>query len=86
MNNFPGGEINHARPPLRAIHRTTCKMSGDTTPGQTGSVPCPHCRAVLFFPFTGGPHQLPCPDCKAIVSLEVVHDGTKWRTKLQRTP
>jgi len=60
-------------------------MNGDTTPGQTGSVPCPTCGNFLFFRFTGGPHQLPCPSCHTLVSLEVVHDGTKWRTKLQET-
>ena len=60
-------------------------MNGDTTPGQTGSVPCPKCGNVIFFPFTGGPHHLPCPTCQTLVKLEVVHDGNKWRTKLQKT-
>jgi hypothetical protein len=58
-------------------------MNGDTTPGQTGSIPCPHCRSVIFFLFKGGPQQLTCPACRKIVSLEVVHDGIKWRTQLR---
>jgi hypothetical protein len=57
-------------------------MNGDTTPGQTGSVPCPHCRSTIFFPFSGGPHHIPCPACKKTVSLEVVYDGKKWRCKV----
>jgi len=59
-------------------------MSADTTPGQTGSIPCPHCHGVIFFVFKGGPQKITCPDCRKPVSLEVVHDGTKWRTKLQK--
>jgi hypothetical protein len=57
-------------------------MNGDTTPGQTGSIPCPHCQNPIFFIFKGGPQQLTCPACRKTVALEVVHDGNKWRTKL----
>ena len=62
------------------------EMNGDTTPGQTGSVSCPHCGGAVFFPFSGGPHQVPCPSCRKTVYLEVVHDGTKWRSKIIKSP
>lgn len=58
-------------------------MAGDSTPGQIGTVLCPHCGGSIFFPFNGGPHTLICPQCKQVVSLEVVHDGIKWKAKLQ---
>jgi hypothetical protein len=59
-------------------------MSGDNTPGQTGSIRCPYCSGVISFLFTGGPHRLPCPHCRKVVLVEVVHDGIQWRTKIVR--
>lgn len=61
-------------------------MSGDSTPGQTGSLRCPFCGGAIFFTFAGGPHKLPCPHCKKVVQAEVVHDGTRWRTKVVSAP
>lgn len=57
-------------------------MTQEVTPGETGSILCPHCSGSIFFAFKGGPHQLQCPNCKREVSVEVVHDGTKWRAKV----
>ena len=58
-------------------------MHGDT-PGQTGAIRCPHCGNTVFFPFRGGPQQLPCSKCRETVSVEVVFDGRRWRTKVIR--
>lgn len=57
-------------------------MAEEVTPEETGSIVCPHCGGPIFFAFTGGPHDLRCLHCKRMVGVEVVHDGTKWRTKV----
>ncbi len=56
-------------------------MSGERTPGRTGSIPCVRCGSSVCFNFTGGPHRVRCPGCKKPMSLEVVHDGRKWKVK-----
>jgi phage FluMu protein Com len=61
-------------------------MLGDSTPGRIGSVRCTHCAAAIFYVFAGGPHQLLCPNCRTVVALEVVFDGTKWRSKYVSPP
>lgn len=58
--------------------------SDDVTPGEVSKVPCPHCGGSVVFTMTGGPNHLLCQVCGATISLDVVHDGSRWTLRRVR--
>ena len=57
-------------------------MHSHSTPGRTGCVRCPHCAASVFFICAGGPHTFSCRACRHEVTVELVYDGSRWRTRV----
>jgi hypothetical protein len=60
-------------------------METEVTPGGTGRVRCPKCRAVVFFRSVGGPHQATCSECRSTIGFDVVHDGRRWTVRRVRS-